>query len=418
MGAQPIYPGLPGPKNHVETTVGNFKVRFYGTALLNIQGSDSAIVGQDVPLWAAPDSGAVNYPDGSIGRAGDNHDLLFSVRQSVLGVTVGQAKSSGWSPSALVEVDFFGPRTADNFQALNRVLNAPRLRVGYLQLEHNDWKIVAGQDKMILAPLDPVSLSHVAIPLGGTAGNLWAWLPQVRVDWNHKMGNTGLLVQAGILDPLFGDPKLTGDTITAGSAIDTGSSGFGSRSTQPFYQARVAVSPQFGGRTSTIGVSGHFGQEKVGVGHNLQSWAFAIDMNARLERHVILKGEGFVGSNLIPFEGGIAQGAAVQGGKIQRIGAAGGWLELTVFPKPGGNGVLYFGAGTDDPKNSNLLPGSTRTKNSFVWASYFRRLTESVTLAVEWSNWQFQTGAFSGNNLLKGPTGSSNVFDLSLAYQF
>src|SRR5258708_27579310 len=56
MGAQPIYPGLPGPKNKVETPVGNYKVRFYGTVLLNIQGSDRVIVGQDVPLWAATGS--------------------------------------------------------------------------------------------------------------------------------------------------------------------------------------------------------------------------------------------------------------------------------------------------------------------------------------------------------------------------
>jgi len=113
MGAQPIYPGLPGPKKKVETTVGNYKVRFYGTVLLNIQGSDSAIIGQDVPLWAATDSGAVTYPDGSIGRSGDNHDLLFSMRQSVLGFTVGQAEASGWSPSALVEFDFCVQRGED-----------------------------------------------------------------------------------------------------------------------------------------------------------------------------------------------------------------------------------------------------------------------------------------------------------------
>jgi hypothetical protein len=30
---------------------------------------------------------------------------------------------------------------------------------------------------MILAPLDPVSLSHVGVPLGATAGDLWGWFP-------------------------------------------------------------------------------------------------------------------------------------------------------------------------------------------------------------------------------------------------
>ena len=66
----------------------------------------------------------------------------------------------------MIEVDFFGPRTADNFQSLNRVLNAPRLRIGYLQLEHKDWKIVMGQDKMILAGVIALVLPIVGGALG------------------------------------------------------------------------------------------------------------------------------------------------------------------------------------------------------------------------------------------------------------
>jgi len=69
---------------------------------------------------------------------------------------------------------------------------------------------------------------------------------------------------------------------------------------------------------------------------------------------------------------------------IQRVGDGGGWAELIV-PMNAGKDTLYFGAGTDDPKNSNLLPGpggATRAKNSFLWASYFRKITNEVTLAA------------------------------------
>ena len=221
-----------------------------------------------------------------MGRAGDNKDLVFTMRQSILGFTLNPAKPSenGWNPSALFEIDFFGARTADTFSPENRVFNQPRVRLGYFQLEHRNLKFVFGQDKMILAPLDPISLSHVGVPLGASAGDLWGWFPQARMDWTSKLGSTGLLVQLGILRPQFGDTRL--ETAPAsGSVIDLGSSGLGERSSQPFYQGRVALSPRMRATTATFGVSGHFGQEKVGVDHNLQSWAVAVDMRLPLDPH-------------------------------------------------------------------------------------------------------------------------------------
>jgi len=402
------------------------KARFYGTILFNSSISSGSVIGQEIPLWAANNSGGVTYPDGSVGRAGGNHDLVFTMRQSILGFTLNPAKTGvgGWTPSALVEMDFFGSRTADTFSPENRVFNQPRLRLAYFQLEHKSVKIVMGQDKMILAPLDPVSLSHVGVPLGATAGDLWGWFPQVRIDWTSKLGSTGLLVQAGVLRPQFGDTRLEAAP-ASGSVIDLGSSGLGERSSQPFYQARIALSPKVGKSTATFGVSGHFGEEIVGVNHNLQSWALAVDMRLPLGPHAILRGEGYAGSNLIPFQGGIYQGAATLSvsstvTRIQRIGDGGGWLELIV-PMNSGKDTLYFGAGTDDPKNSNLLPGTTRAKNSFLWASYFRKLTKDVTLAAEWSYWDFKTLTFVNNNPAReaqGSTGTAHVGNISIAYQF
>ena len=429
IGTRPSYPGLPrGQASKVETEIGPMKVRFYGTILFNSSISTASAIGQEVPLWAAPNGNAsVTYPDGSVGRAGDNHDLVFTMRQSILGFTLNPAKpsESGWTPSALFEIDFFGSRTADTFSPQNRVFNQPRIRMGYFQLEHRNLKFVFGQDKMILAPLDPVSLSHVGVPLGATAGDLWGWFPQARMDWSSKIGGTGLLVQLGILRPQFGDTRLEAAP-ASGSVIDLGSSGLGERSSRPFYQGRVALSPRVRQTTATFGVSAHFGEEKVGVNHNLQSWAVAVDMRLPIDPHLIIRGEGYAGRNLVPFQGGIAQGAAAIGNlptltRIQGIGDGGGWLEAIV-PMNSGKDTLYFGAGTDDPKNSNLLPGTTRAKNSFLWASYFRKITNEVTAAVEWSYWDFQTVAFpvtaQPTRELKGQSGIAHVFNISLAYQF
>jgi len=427
-GAQPNYPGLPrGQASKLETDIGAMKARFYGTILFNSSASDRGVIGEEIPLWAAPPGGTVTFPDGTVGRSGNNHDLVFTARQTIVGFTLNpvQPSDSGWNPSALVEMDFFGSRTQDTFSPENRVFNQPRLRLAYFQVEHKGLKFVFGQDKMILAPLDPVSLSHVGVPLGATAGDLWGWFPQARMDWSSKIGKTGLLVQLGVLRSQFGDTKLE-PAPTSGSVIDLGSAGLGERSTQPFYQGRIAISPPVRKNSATLGVSGHFGEEKIGVNRNLQSWALAVDMRLPVDPHFILRGEGFAGSNLIPFQGGIVQGAAILGtlgtlgDRIQRIGDGGGWLEAIV-PMNSGKDTLYFGAGTDDPKNRNLLPGSTRAKNSFLWASYFRKITNEVTAAFEWSYWDFRTIQFVNNDPnreAKGPTAAANVFNISLAYQF
>ena len=425
----PYYPGAPKSSSRVQGALGDYIFRVYGTVLLNVSMSDAIQVGQEVPLWSLPPGIPVTFPDGTQRRSGAVGDTIFTARQSILGVQVSQrTASAGWNASGLIEMDFFGARPVDTgTQPQNRYFNQPRLRRGYLQLDKGDWRIVAGQDKVILAPLDPISLSHVAIPLGATAGNLWAWLPQVRVENRRKFGDNTLLVQAGILAPSFGDQRLNDQTGINGSAIDS-FSGNGSRGRQPFYQARIAVSRPMAGRTATVGAGGHYGRERIGANRDIDSVALGVDMSIPIFSKLIFRGEGFVGSNLSTFDGGVLQGVAViapvaAGGVIttpgvfRKIRSRGGWAEL-IAPVTSKD-IFYVGAGTDDPDDSTLTAGSTRTKNSFVWASYFRKLTSDVTLAGEWSFWDFQTRSITRTVL--GPrnaSGRGNVVNIALAYQF
>jgi hypothetical protein len=348
------------------------------------------------------------------------HDTIFTARQSILGFMVKPATvdTANWSPSGKVEFDFFGTRPVDNFLPQGRVLNQPRLRFAYFQFAKQDLKITAGQDKAIFAPLDPVSLSHVAIPLGSTAGNLWAWLPQVRVDATHKFGNSSALFQFGLLRPQFADGRL-GDTPGVGTSIE-GAPGLGERSSHPFYQSRVALSHEMNGSTATVGAAGHYGRERVGATRTMDSWGFAIDYSIPLHSRIRWRGENFVGSNLIPFSGGILQGVGfVAPSQFSRIGAGGGWTELIIKATEDNRNVFYVGVGDDDPRDRHLVQGSTRSRNAFAWASYFRKVSDDVTVAFEWSNWQFKTrGLTAGVAGPQGPSGTANVFNLALAYQF
>jgi len=327
-----------------------------------------------------------------------------------------------------VEFDFFGPRPVDANIPQGRVLGAPRVRLAYVQLSKGTWKLVAGQDQVIVAPLVPISLSHVAVPLGATAGNLWGWLPQVRLDKTYNFsGKTSALVQVGVLRPDFSDPRLndnlSSNATLASTSLDNSTAG--TRSIMPFYQARAAVSHPMNGSNATVGAGVHYGRETVGVNHHVDSWVFALDFRVPLQTRLILRGETYAGSNLIPFQGGIDQGVATVPTtttpftRINKIGDGGGWAELTIRATTDDKNHVYLGAGTDDPKDRNLLPSSNRTKNTFYWASYFHRFTNKVTIAWEWSNWQFRTRQFTGTAVgPKGTYGRANVFNLSLGYSF
>lgn len=416
-------------KSKIEGTLGALKFQFYGRVLLNVSVADSVEIGQDVPLWPLPGGVPVTFPDGSRLPAGHVHDTIFTARQSVFGFKFSPANSGDdrWTPTGVVEFDFFGTRPVDSLQPQGRVFNEPRLRKAYFQLSKGGYKVVAGQDDMIISPLDPISLSHVGIPLGATAGNLWARLPQVRLDLSHSFGETTTLVQIGVLRPLFADPKLN-DLPAVGSAVDSSFSGFGERASAPFYQTRLAVSHPLSGSTATVGVGGHFGSEAVGANRNVHSWALAVDGSIPIFPRLTFRGEGFLGSNLVPFQGGILQGVVVIPNaspnqntfrQIHPLAGAGGWWELTLRATADNRNNFYVGGSVDNPRTRQLNPGSTRSKNGIAWASYFRKLTSDVTVAFEWSYWQFRTVQFAQTGgRSKGPSGRGNVLNIAFAYDF
>jgi hypothetical protein len=297
------------------------------------------------------------------------------------------------------------------------------LRLAYFQLSKDNVKITAGQDRAIVAPLDPVSLSHVAIPLGATGpicghGCLrCAWTCRSQSATVPQHGSWEFYVRSsrirgwGIYRPwhVVGSFSRSGGTYDAALLSN---------------QTRFKLS--FNGSNGTIGAGLHYGRERIGADRTVESWAFALDYSLPVHPKLRWRGELFVGSNLVPFQGGIIQGIAfVQPivtnppTQLNRIGAGGGWTELIIRPDSNNRNVFYAGVGEDDPRDRHLLPGSTRSRNAFVWASYFRKLSDQMTAAFEWSNWQFKTRGFTGTAVgPQGPAGSANVFNLALAFQF
>jgi len=76
-----------------------------------------------------------------------------------------------------------------------------RLRTGSIQIDWKTTSLMVGQEKPIFNPREPSSLAQVGIsPLTG-AGNLWLWIPQVRVEQDFSFGAaTGLRARMGVVE--------------------------------------------------------------------------------------------------------------------------------------------------------------------------------------------------------------------------
>jgi hypothetical protein len=190
------------------------------------------------------------------------------VRQTRLGLklegpTVLHAESRGQ-----IEADFFGGFPAvgvgDNFGIV-------RLRLAFVRLDWQKTSVEAGQDWMVFASNNPVSIAAAAIPQMAAAGNPWARLPQIRVARRWASGK--VLWQGAALAPS------TGDSPTATTSPFFLQPTTGAASRVPFFQSRIAF--------------------------NNANW---MGTKFQIVARLTISGEAFFGRNLAGFQAGAFQG--------------------------------------------------------------------------------------------------------------
>src|ERR1700734_1387407 len=125
-----------------------------------------------------------------------------TIRQSQIGLEVFGPEIAGAHTSANVKFDFAGG-FADLPNGVS--MGVARLRTGTFRMDWANTSIIAGQDSLFFAPLMPTSLSSLAIPPLAYAGNLWSWMPQIRIEHREALTEgSSLSFEAGILDSLTG----------------------------------------------------------------------------------------------------------------------------------------------------------------------------------------------------------------------
>lgn len=289
-----------------------YRMRLSGIVLLNLFTNNGTVDSIDVPSLAyATAPGAAN---GNFGA---------TVRQSEIGFEVFGPRLAGAKTRADLQLDFGG-----GFEPAPNGVNAGlvRLRIGTMRLDWEHTSIVAGQDNLFFSPNSPTSFASLTVPALTYAGNLWGWIPQVRVEHRLALGEqSSLTFQGGILDPLSGEVPGPWSYRLAGA---------GESSRQPAFGSRVAWTHSLSGQSLRLGVGGFYSRQSYGFDRNLDAWAATTDLEVPLSHHFSLSGKLYRGKGLGGLYGGVGRSVIFSGNPglatsgIRGLNTAGGWAQL------------------------------------------------------------------------------------------
>jgi hypothetical protein len=314
------------------------RVELSGTLLLNGFFSDARVNNSDNPTFVVTPQDTSGLPNG-YGAA--------SVRQTTLGLNVSGAQALGANLTGDLQIDFYGGQQPS---AGGRTFPVPRIRTMSARLDWRHVGLIVGQESQIISPWNPGSLAMVGVPGFTNAGNLWFWVPQLRVTVETG-ARPRLGFQAAALSPMLGSPQ--GSFNTQPDSAE--------KSQRPFVQGRVYTGWGDGDTETQIGAGIHRGWIATTGDSLLTSEAFTADARIALGDKVVLVGEGFVGAALAGLGGGgIGQEFGINGIPVD---SRGGWVQLLVRPTPAWE--LGGGWGMDDPDDADL-PTTGRLKNRTV----------------------------------------------------
>jgi hypothetical protein len=289
-----------------------YRVRLSGIVLMNLFGNRGSVDSQDVPSVALNPS-----------PLDSNRTLGASLRQSELGLEVFGPRLAGARTSGQLQVDFSGG-LANTSNGSN--YGIVRMRTGSMRLDWEHTSVLAGQDALFLSPESPTSFASLAVPEFGYAGNLWGWIPQLRVEQRIDLSDEQkLTVQAGLLDNADGEPPFSSFNRLATA---------GEKSAQPALGSRVAWSSKILGQPVTVGTAGYYSRQNWGFGRETDGWAGMTDWRIPLPGRLALTGEFYRGRAIGGLGGGLGRSVLYSGPlsgpstQIRALNTLGGWSQL------------------------------------------------------------------------------------------
>lgn len=373
-----------------------------GRVLVNGFTNSRRVNNVDVPQFVRPDT-AAGLRQGGLGA---------SIRQTTLTGTAFVPRVLGGQFRGDVTVDFFGGQPQPSPGAApnpgGRHFPLVRLRTARGMLRWNDVEVMVGQDGPLVSGVEPVSLAAIGVSEFGTAGNLWLWLPQVRVSVDHPVfgertrGPLRVGVQVAVLAPN------AGDQIGTAGQIETDFDG-AERTRRPFVQGRFRARWGEEDREGEIGVGFHQGWLVSSLGGPLlRSEAAVANLLVPIGRYFDVRGEWFTGKALRGLGGGgIAQNFIRPGVPLE---SRGGWGQANA--RLGEFLTFGVGYGAESPQADAAgfpAAGAFRRRNEVREAHLIARPEGPLVIGLTYRRMRTQYAA--------GPFVNEHL-NLAFGYQF
>jgi hypothetical protein len=221
-----------------------------------------------------------------------------TIRQTELGFELFGPQLFGGRASGNLQFDFAGGyANTPNGATLGLV----RLRTGTVRLDWEKTSLIAGQDNLFITPTSPTSFASMQVPAMANSGQLWGWIPQIRLDRKFAaFAHSQFLIQGGILDPIS-------SKVPDGSQSRTVS--VGEVSHRPALAARLAWSHPLFGDNVIFGFGHYRARQNWGNGGTagINSWVNTIDWTLPVTRFFEITGAYHDGRALADLGGGLGQ---------------------------------------------------------------------------------------------------------------
>lgn len=324
-------------------------VEIFGRVLMNGFRNTRRVNNVDNPQFVRPDTVA-GFPARGLGLA---------IRHTRLGLAVRHPDAWGGTFDGDLEVDFAGGQQPSSG---GRTFPLMRVRTARGTVRWSHVELMAGQESPLVSGLNPVAPTAVGTPQFAAAGNLWLWLPQVRLSV-ARGGRLRVGAQGAVLAPTSGD---------AAGPFETDND-LAERSQRPFLQGRVFARWGDGDLAGEIGCGYHKGW-LVPLAARVSSHATACDALVPVTGWLELRGEYFSGQTLRGLGGGgIGQNFI---GAATPLSSAGGWAQLNLRPTT--TWRVGAGCGGDHPE-----VGVTRRRNDACAAYVIIRPSGPLFLGAE-----------------------------------
>ena len=158
------------------------------------------------------------------------------------------------------------------------------------------------------------------------AGNLWGWIPQIRVEHRFIIADDqNLTVQAGLMDNITGEPPFVSYDRQKQAGESSG---------QPAYGVRVAWTRKFFGQPLSFATAGYYSRQRWGFDRHVDGWAGMFDWTVPLSQRWSVNGEFYRGRAIGGLGGGIGRSTLYSGSifdpntRILGLDTVGGWSQI------------------------------------------------------------------------------------------